>query len=186
MPPALSFLMRIIACTCKRDCNARCSCRKAGERCSDMCGHCRGTNCLNAASYELNTDELSGKLVDAQYSRMHRIASTDGRYFIAFGSSASGGLQGRKWRLRRGEQEGGVVREISPPGGQARVTGMGRGPQDNSRRHTGPPPRRYLWPRRALGCRALSMRVTEVSMERRRSEGAGKREIPEKTRRQTA
>ncbi|KAJ8869049.1 hypothetical protein PR048_030600 [Dryococelus australis] len=37
LPPAPSFLMRIISCKCKRDCNAPCSCRKAGERCSDMC-----------------------------------------------------------------------------------------------------------------------------------------------------
>ncbi|KAJ8880090.1 hypothetical protein PR048_020713 [Dryococelus australis] len=58
LPPALRFFMRVITCTCKRDCNARRSCRKAGERSSDMCGHCRGTNCLNAVSYEIDTDEL--------------------------------------------------------------------------------------------------------------------------------
>ncbi|KAJ8886619.1 hypothetical protein PR048_012831 [Dryococelus australis] len=58
LPPAPSFLMQNIACTCKRDCNARCSCRKESERCSDMCVHCHGTNCLNAASYELDTDKL--------------------------------------------------------------------------------------------------------------------------------
>ncbi|VDI51986.1 Hypothetical predicted protein [Mytilus galloprovincialis] len=47
--PAPEFLLKIIHCNCKTDCdNRRCSCRKNGIPCSSGCGECRGINCSNS------------------------------------------------------------------------------------------------------------------------------------------
>ncbi|CAC5405805.1 unnamed protein product [Mytilus coruscus] len=54
--PAPEFLLKIIHCNCKTDCdNRRCSCRKNGISCSSGCGECRGINCSNS---KLELDEL--------------------------------------------------------------------------------------------------------------------------------
>ena len=45
---APEYLLNIIRCSCKKDCStARCSCRKHGLTCTQACGECRGTSCLN-------------------------------------------------------------------------------------------------------------------------------------------
>ena len=54
--PAPEFLLKIIHCNCKTDCdNRRCSCRKNGIPCSSGCGECRGINCSNS---KLELEEL--------------------------------------------------------------------------------------------------------------------------------
>ena len=59
--PAPDFLLNIIHCNCKTDCDTRkCGCRKNGLSCSNGCGSCRGINCSNSqqiAEDDLNDDE---------------------------------------------------------------------------------------------------------------------------------
>ncbi|XP_030763225.1 UDP-glucuronosyltransferase 2B19-like [Sitophilus oryzae] len=38
----------MISCKCIKDCNAACSCRKAGLHCSVVCGSCQGRACSNS------------------------------------------------------------------------------------------------------------------------------------------
>ena len=48
-PPAPSRLLTLVKCNCKGDCdNRRCTCKKHGLQCSQMCGECRGVSCLNS------------------------------------------------------------------------------------------------------------------------------------------
>jgi hypothetical protein len=47
--PAPDFLLEIINCNCKSDCDTnRCGCRKTGLNCSGGCRECRGIDCSNA------------------------------------------------------------------------------------------------------------------------------------------
>lgn len=48
LEPAPESILQLISCNCKTDCSSRCGCRKAGLRCSEICGHCQGMQCLNA------------------------------------------------------------------------------------------------------------------------------------------
>ena len=53
-PPAPDELLKIIRCACKGDCSTnRCSCRKNGLKCSDVCKECRGLSCRNSNQIEL-------------------------------------------------------------------------------------------------------------------------------------
>ena len=49
LPPAPDCLLKLISCNCSKSCNPkRCSCIKAGSRCSSLCGFCQGMGCENA------------------------------------------------------------------------------------------------------------------------------------------
>ena len=49
LPPAPEELLNVIRCGCTTDCSSqRCSCRKVGLGCTNACGGCRGTSCLNS------------------------------------------------------------------------------------------------------------------------------------------
>ena len=41
-------LLKMIRCSCKKKCDKRCSCRKAGLKCSVSWSECLGAFCLNA------------------------------------------------------------------------------------------------------------------------------------------
>lgn len=49
--PAPPSLLKLISCTCKTGCGKACGCRKAGLKCSPICGTCSGTACNNIAQY---------------------------------------------------------------------------------------------------------------------------------------
>ena len=51
MSPAPERILRIIRCSCKKSCSARCSCMKAGLQCATTCRECRGT-CSNGPQTE--------------------------------------------------------------------------------------------------------------------------------------
>jgi 5'-3' exonuclease len=56
--PAPDFLLKIIHCNCKTDCdNKKCSCRKNGISCSGGCGECRGINCSNSRNTPESDDD---------------------------------------------------------------------------------------------------------------------------------
>ena len=42
---------------CKRPCGAKCSCRKAGLKCSSTCKECHGLTCSNAPVIDPESDE---------------------------------------------------------------------------------------------------------------------------------
>ena len=50
-------LLRIVRCGCKGPCGAKCSCRKAGLKCSSTCKECHGLTCSNAPVIEPESDE---------------------------------------------------------------------------------------------------------------------------------
>ena len=50
--PAPERLLSIIRCSCKKECSARCSCKKAGLQCATTCRECRGTTCSNGPQTE--------------------------------------------------------------------------------------------------------------------------------------
>ena len=50
-------LLRIVWCGCKWPCGAKCSCRKAGLKCSSTCKECHGLMCSNAPVIEPESDE---------------------------------------------------------------------------------------------------------------------------------
>lgn len=49
LPPAPDELLKIIRCNCNGDCGTlRCTCRKHNLLCSNVCGHCKGSACINS------------------------------------------------------------------------------------------------------------------------------------------
>lgn len=56
LPPAPDHLLNLISCNCKSTCGKNCDCVRAGLQCSLMCGHCRGSTCLNT-NYDGSDDE---------------------------------------------------------------------------------------------------------------------------------
>lgn len=55
-PPAPNELLKLVACNCRTNCAASCGCKKAGLKCSDLCGHCIETGCLNMWVSDENSD----------------------------------------------------------------------------------------------------------------------------------
>ena len=52
-PPAPERFLKVVRCKCKTDCKtSRCTCRKHGLTCSQMCGECKGVSCLNPEQVE--------------------------------------------------------------------------------------------------------------------------------------
>lgn len=45
--PAPQTLLNVISCNCKKACMGSCGCRKAGLKCSILCGFCSGQSCEN-------------------------------------------------------------------------------------------------------------------------------------------
>ena len=55
MKAAPDTLLKIIRCSCKSDCKTkRCTCRKYGLSCSNVCTGCSGINCTNAREIDLD------------------------------------------------------------------------------------------------------------------------------------
>ena len=50
-------LLSVVRCGCKELCGAKCSCRKAGLKCSLTCKECHGLACSNAPVIEPESDE---------------------------------------------------------------------------------------------------------------------------------
>lgn len=59
-PVAPEAVLNNIFCRCTTGCGNRCGCRKAGIRCSKVCGMCQGT-CMNGTPVEdrLEDEEIS-------------------------------------------------------------------------------------------------------------------------------
>ena len=56
-PAGPSQLLDVMYCNCKKDCNTRrCTCKKYGLHCSNVCGACQGVSCSNAQLPELLED----------------------------------------------------------------------------------------------------------------------------------
>ena len=55
--PAPESLLNIIRCSRKKQCSARCSCRKAGLKCASTCRECRGISCCNGSPGNDDIDE---------------------------------------------------------------------------------------------------------------------------------
>lgn len=45
--PLPENFLKIVACQCKKACGPKCSCKKVGLLCSQVCAHCEGKNCSN-------------------------------------------------------------------------------------------------------------------------------------------
>lgn len=59
LPPAPPSLLSVIRCKCKKTCDTmRCSCRKMGLPCTDVCGSCQDIGCENNAVI-LSNDNFS-------------------------------------------------------------------------------------------------------------------------------
>ena len=54
--PGPQDLLEMIRSNCKASCDQRCSCRKAGSKCSILCSECLGVFCDNAVD-EQNIDD---------------------------------------------------------------------------------------------------------------------------------
>ena len=50
--PGSSDLLKVVRCTCKEMCDKRCSCRKAGLRCTSSCKESHGLICNNSEQIE--------------------------------------------------------------------------------------------------------------------------------------
>lgn len=58
-PPAPSHLLDMICCGCNKHCNTnRCTSRRRGLCCSDVCTECRGVSCSNSELPNLTEDCL--------------------------------------------------------------------------------------------------------------------------------
>lgn len=55
--PAPHHLLKCITCSCVKGCGKNCGCRKAGIKCSIMCGFYKGQSCTNAMAIELDEIE---------------------------------------------------------------------------------------------------------------------------------
>jgi len=55
--PAPDQLLKCISCSCKKGCGKNCGCRKAGLKCSIICGHCKGQWCTNSIEIEVDCTE---------------------------------------------------------------------------------------------------------------------------------
>lgn len=55
--PAPQKLLNLISCNCSKGCERWCGCKKAGMKCSNLCGFCQGISCRNISPLELE-DEI--------------------------------------------------------------------------------------------------------------------------------
>lgn len=62
--PAPESLLKNIFCNCQKDCTAACGCRKSGLYCTQVCGGCQGSTCLNSSpSIELREIESEEEII---------------------------------------------------------------------------------------------------------------------------
>lgn len=69
LAPAPESVLQLISCNCTADCSSRCGCRKAGLRCSQICGNCQGMQCLNAYMEQIcenlnDPEDIDSELAD--------------------------------------------------------------------------------------------------------------------------
>lgn len=50
-------LLKFISCTCRKGCGAACGCRKAGLKCSVVCGFCSGQSCENVPEVHIDIED---------------------------------------------------------------------------------------------------------------------------------
>lgn len=55
--PAPKALLVILSCKCKTNCGRACGCRKAGLKCSMICGVCNGKTCENVTQVTLDESD---------------------------------------------------------------------------------------------------------------------------------
>ena len=67
--PGPPNLLKIVRCSCKNLCDKRCSCRKAGLKCSASCKFCLESSCSNVEEIsdddEDENDPLERHFLDA-------------------------------------------------------------------------------------------------------------------------
>ena len=56
LPPTPQKLLNTIFCNCKKDCSAKCGCRRVGLSCSLACTNCQSQSCLNVQSNPIDED----------------------------------------------------------------------------------------------------------------------------------
>ncbi|KAJ8871541.1 hypothetical protein PR048_027864 [Dryococelus australis] len=61
---APEIIMKQISCNCISYCERPCSCRRAGLKCSPMCGRCAGDGCANLAEVVDDSGEQTHSLLD--------------------------------------------------------------------------------------------------------------------------
>lgn len=54
--PAPEKLLNTIFCDCKKGCNNKCSCKKVGLYCSQICSYCQGQSCSNVKPHMIDED----------------------------------------------------------------------------------------------------------------------------------
>jgi hypothetical protein len=54
--PAPASILKLISCGCKKGCGNACGCRKAGLKCSILCGFCIGQSCENVPDITVESD----------------------------------------------------------------------------------------------------------------------------------
>lgn len=64
MGPAPEKLLKMVHCTCKIETNepcgsGRCTCRRYGVECTELCSHCSGTECTNSTLQEMEIEEMT-------------------------------------------------------------------------------------------------------------------------------
>jgi hypothetical protein len=82
--PAPDNIMNLISCNCKTGCGSTCGCRKAGVKCSILCGHCRGSACTNCQELDLDgsddEDEVTINVPECTKSREQDMDDTADQY----------------------------------------------------------------------------------------------------------
>lgn len=57
LPPAPEKLLHLITCSCVKGCGGRCTCKKSGLKCTNLCAGCCGISCSNAMEPVPQDDE---------------------------------------------------------------------------------------------------------------------------------
>lgn len=57
--PGPQDLLKIVRCSCQKTCGKRCSCQKAGLKCTIHCKHCFDNNCSNTETVVHDDDEVN-------------------------------------------------------------------------------------------------------------------------------
>lgn len=63
--PAPDSLLKSVSCNCKKGCGGACSCRKAGLKCSVVCGFCNGESCGNMPEIRIESEDEDDDIFQA-------------------------------------------------------------------------------------------------------------------------